>query len=265
MITRTEILIFDIDGVITDPSTKKIGSINIIRHLESRLEKNIPVCFNTGRSSVWVRENIISSFSPETPLELLYCVCEMGEVVLEYDKDNHAKETVSSQNLIPLALKSTIREIVMSSYYETMFVDETKKVILTVEMKDGLSKSVYEKNQSRLSGEIRIILKNYHPNIHIRPSSSSIAIDIKPINSNKASGAAKILTWLRSKKVDKNISIVALGDSASDLQMAEYFHSMNIPTKFIYVGNDNIDISTNYKVIKTIAKYTEGTLEFLNS
>ncbi len=266
MTLTNNIWVFDIDGVITDPVTKKVLNPQIIATIEKRLSQKIPVCFNTGRSAQWIKETIIPHFNPKTSLELLYCSCEMGEVSLEYDSRNSPHETIYHHNLIPAELKATIREIVLSSYDETMFVDETKKSILTIEMKDGLSQDVYEEHQSRLSGEIRIILKNYHPGIHIRPSSSSIAIDIKPISSNKATGATKIMEWLRTKKIDlTNLTITAFGDSTSDLQMAEYFVSQSIPTKFIYVGTDNLDPTLPYPVIKTKARYTAGTLEFLVS
>lgn len=261
-----EIWVFDVDGVITDPITKTIIHPQIIEKIEEQLSQKIPVCFNTGRSSEWIQKTIIPHFKTNTPLEYLFSACEMGNVTLQFNKDNSPTEIVHSADLIPSQLSATIKEIVASSYLDSMFVDETKKSILTIEMKDGFAQDHYEELQSKLSGEIRIILKNYHPGIHVRPSSSSIAIDIKPITSNKELGAKQILTWLKIKKLNLGqFQFITFGDSVSDLQMAKLFVSQKLSTTFVYVGEDQINQSTKYPTIITKSHYSAGTLEYLNS
>jgi hydroxymethylpyrimidine pyrophosphatase-like HAD family hydrolase len=260
----TEIWVFDVDGVITDPATKTVLHSKIIELIEQRLQSKTPICLNTGRSAEWIKTTIISHFKANTPLEYLFSACEMGNVTLQFDEHNQAKEEVHNQDLIPPQLSQTIREIVMSSYGDSMFIDETKKSILTVEMKDHFSQDAYEELQSKLSGEIRIILKNYHPGIHVRPSSSSIAIDVKPITSNKELGAKQILMWLQARKIDVNsVCITAFGDSLSDFQMSEFFASSGLTTKFVYVGEDKISPQTKYTTVITKAHYSAGTLEYL--
>jgi HAD superfamily hydrolase (TIGR01484 family) len=265
MATTKQIWVFDVDGVITDPVTKTVIHPQIIEKIEQQLSKNIPVCFNTGRSAEWIQATIIPQFNSVTPLSYLFSACEMGNVTLQYDEHNMPKEEVVNQDLIPLTLSNTIREIVLSSYNDSMFVDETKKSILTIEMKNNFSQTAYEELQNRLSGEIRIILKNYHPGIHVRPSSSSIAIDIKPISSNKESGAQKILTWLKTKELNLDqFQFITFGDSPSDLQMAELFESEKLSTTFVYVGEDMINQITKYRTMVTKDHYSAGTLEYLD-
>ena len=261
-----EIWIFDVDGVITDPATKTVLRPEIIHLIEQKLLTQTPVCFNTGRSTEWIKETIIPHFKVDTPLTCLFSACEMGNTALQFDEHNKSKEVVHGQNLIPPKLSNTIREIVLSSYNDSMFVDETKKSILTIEMKNNFSLAAYEELQSKLSGEIRIILKNYHPGIHVRPSSSSIAIDVKPITSNKEFGAKQILTWLKSRKFNlKDVCLTAFGDSLSDFQMSEFFVSCGLSTKFVYVGEDTLNQQTTYETISTKAHYSEGTLEYIKS
>lgn len=266
MPNNNKIWIFDVEGVITDPISKTVIHPQIIEKIEQQLTHKIPVCFNTGRSAQWIQQTIIPQFNSGIPLEYLFAACEMGNVTLQFNQDNSSSETIINTNLIPSQLSATIREIVLSSYPESMFVDETKKSILTIEMKDGFSRNVYEELQSKLSGEIRIILKNYHPGINVRPSSSSIAIDIKPITSNKELGAKQILTWLRTKNLNLDqFQFIAFGDSTSDLQMANLFVSQKLSTTFIFVGEDKINKQTKYPTIITKAHYSAGTLEYLNS
>ncbi len=266
MTSLPEIWIFDIDGVITDPSTKTITSPRILRLIEQKLADKIPVFFNTGRSSEWVQKEIIPHFDPKISLEQLFTVCEMGNLTLEFNQDNSPQEIVVNRNLIPPQLESTIRDIVQSSYGDSMFVDETKKTILTIEMKDNYAQALYEELQSKLSGEIRIILKNYHPGIHVRPSSSNIAIDVKPIDSNKALGITQVLSWLKAKKITlSEYLFVAFGDSTSDLQMSEFLESEGLHTKFVYVGGDDLNVNPPYPLVKTKLHFTQGTLEYLES
>lgn len=266
MINQNNVLIFDIDGVITDPSTKSIIYPEIISILQNSLNQKIPICFNTGRSVEWVQKTIISQFSQKYSLEYLFSSCEMGNLTLEFDNQNKPQIKTIRKDLIPEQLSSTIKEIVQSSYNDSMFIDETKKSILTIEMKNNYAQSKYEILQSKLSGEIRIILKNYHPGIHIRPSSSNIAIDVKSIDSNKQFGAEQILNWLKLKKHNqdiKKLSFISFGDSLSDLEMASYFDTQGFTTKFIYVGTENISQTQPYQTVKTKHHYSKGTLEYL--
>lgn len=190
----------------------------------------------------------------------------MGNTTIEFDQSNQPLVKILHKNLIPLPLSNTIREIVQNSYDQSMFVDNTKKSILTIEMRDGFNQEEYENLQSQLSGEINIILKNYHPDIHVRPSSSTIAIDVMPMDSNKSSGAHLIHDWLKNHKYNlKNSEIVAFGDSPSDLEMASYFATNNIKVKFVYVGETPLPTSNKFTIITTKEKFSTGTLEYLTS
>ena len=264
MATHTSVYIFDIDGVITEPQTKKFTNDKLIKLIIQLSSQNI-IAFNTGRSSEWIQNQVLSKL-PNLNQNNFFCSCEMGNVSLYYSPSGKVLESTHNNNLIPEQLSGTIIDLVASSYYESMFVDKTKKVILTIEMKDGYPLAAYEKLRDRLSGEIRIILKHYHPNIHIRPSSSTIAIDVKSIESNKKLGAHAIHNWIKTKIVGyQNLPYICLGDSSTDTDMSDYFYSVGFNTKFVFVGTESINTDKKYPIIRTAKPFTKGTEEFLST
>lgn len=268
-----EIWVFDIDGVITDPKSKKITHPKILNIIGRRLSNGLKVAFNTGRSAKWLEQKVVGSlrdliFSDENnylPLTNLVSVCEMGNVVIKYGTDGEARKKVLNRSIIPDVLFETIKGIVENVYFKSMFVDETKEVILTIEMRDGYSFDKYQKRQEEFRKEISIIMKNYHPHLHVKPSSTTIAIDVKPVDSGKNLGAQKILDWCRSQnEKGSTLSFICFGDSKSDLDMSDYFYLHKLHTEFVYVGSEIDRIKRKYVIHIPVNKFTGGTLEYLS-
>ena len=53
-------LIFDVDGVITEPTTGEV-ELGVIDKIVEALKQSEPVAFNTGRGLGWIAHNILSS------------------------------------------------------------------------------------------------------------------------------------------------------------------------------------------------------------
>ena len=115
------------------------------------------------------------------------------------------------------------------------------------------------------SNFISIIMKNYHPHLHVKPSSTTIAIDVKPVDSGKNLGAKQIFEWYNDQeKVNKQTKFICFGDSMSDLDMSDYLFSKDIDVEFVFVGKDE-DIERKYPTHITESKFTSGTVEYLES
>lgn len=266
---------FDIDGVITDPVLKIITNPQILKIFSARLISGGKIAFNTGRSAKWVNVNVIEPLTKliiknnknSHPLKNLISVCEMGNVVITYGLDGSLNKTILNKNVIPTLLAKTLNDLVNTVYSESMFVDETKEVIFTIEMRDNYSHDLYKKRQEEFQKEISIIMKHYHPHLHVKPSSTTIAIDVKPIDSGKNLGAKRILEWCTNQesggKVD-NLMFTCIGDNLSDLDMSDYFYSQGVNVNFVYVGEEK-KIGRKYPVFITENKYSEGTLEYLKT
>ncbi|NCN45470.1 MAG: hypothetical protein COU63_02905 [Candidatus Pacebacteria bacterium CG10_big_fil_rev_8_21_14_0_10_36_11] len=262
---KNNLWVFDIDGVLTDPISKKVDNPAIFSFLNKRLSNNIPVLLNTGRSSDWVIKNICKYIDKKLSKKMFFCVCEMGAVILKTDQDGNYTSKITENNIIPIQLKNTVQSIVDCIYHDSMFVDQSKKAILTIEMMKGFPLEKYRLEQSKLKATIDIILKNYYPSIHIRPSSSTIAIDIKPQNFDKKLGAFKIYKWLNEHHfiLKNQLKIICFGDSVSDMQMSDFFSEKGLMTEFVFVGESKHYLNALYPVFTTSKKYTDGALEYL--
>lgn len=262
----SQLYIFDIDGVLTNPTTKKNDNPALFAKL-NQLAGQMPILLNTGRSAEWVIKKIIPHLNLAQLQHSFFATCEMGAVSLSLSSDGNPKIVVNpevSSKKIPPQLYATITDMVKQNYSASMFVDTTKQVIMTVEMRDNYALAKYDLDKEELKNSIDIILKHYHPGIHIRPSSSTIAIDIKPIQLTKGYGAKVIHQWLSKLQLDfTKIEVVCLGDSSSDAEMSDYFVAQKIATKFVYVGTNNFDLAKKYPVITTKQPHTSGTLEYL--
>ena len=83
--------IFDIDGVVTNPSEKKVGEPEILVHIVNKLKIKEPVAFNTGRSLPWLIERVINPLlnmvEDKSILENFIAVGEKGGAWLTFDKE----------------------------------------------------------------------------------------------------------------------------------------------------------------------------------
>src|SRR5207248_4037652 len=74
-------LLFDIDGVITEPVTGEVA-LEVVDEIVEILERGEPVAFNTGRGLSWVLRDIVPYFeqriSARTVLNRLCIVYEKG-------------------------------------------------------------------------------------------------------------------------------------------------------------------------------------------
>lgn len=263
----SNLFIFDIDGVLTDPISKKVNQK--LLSLISDLADTMPIIFNTGRSAAWVINNILPYIKTSTSHASFYVACEMGAVSLTLDSEGKTKIDTNQDALsqqVPDQLRNTIIDMVSQNYNNSMFVDTSKKVIMTVEMQDNYPIEKFDIDRDEIKNSIEIILKHYHPSIHVRPSSSTIAIDIKPTHLNKANGAKMIHQWLIKHNYDlSETDVQCFGDSESDIEMCDYFSKQNIMTSFVYVGEDKLTVIKSYKIIKTDLLHSDGTHNYLKT
>ena len=75
-------LLLDVDGPIASPVTRTIRRDSIIADLITLAAANVPIAFITGRSALFIREQVITPLLaaglPETMR--MYGVCEKGAV-----------------------------------------------------------------------------------------------------------------------------------------------------------------------------------------
>lgn len=259
------IFIFDIDGVITDPDTKKPNPF-IITFIAEKLNNHCYLGVATGRSSAWVIENIVSriekKLDTKTNLDFLFLSSEKGTVTMTYingKEKQHIDPTIS----IPAGIVDQIKKHVQK--FNGVFFDSQKKTMVSIEIKGGSDKEKVTKEKKEL-GRIEKWLqeKFIAQSKKYVLDRSEIAVDLQLASVNKKLAAQKFLTFLESKNIHPT-SFVMFGDSPLDALLAEEIQRRRHTITFVYVGHKLLEKVYTFPVIyPSKGKYFDkGVVEIL--
>lgn len=233
--------VFDLDGVVTDPKDSNRVSADVLARISNELSEGKALAFNTGRSHLWVVDNILPNLTcnPRALAHLLL-VAEMGSVVgtfcdgkLEIEKD----EDLS----LPQSFIEDIRRLLAKpqpkgeAYANFMAWDETKVTMGSLEKTFEASIDDYERVRQNLHPEILALMEKHGLN-NFKVHTSIIATDIMHSSTGKHKGGERVLEWLGVRGENPEI-IYTFGDSVSDSAMAETFAEAGKETTFVFVGD----------------------------
>lgn len=263
--------VFDVDGVVTDPIEKCVIDEGMYDEFIIRLERGEPVTFNTGRSLDFIEhqvttpllERIKAQGKDVSIMHRVYAVGEKGGIELIFNQNGSFQEVPDPRFSVPETIQNQVRDLVNQSFSETTFYDETKRTMVSTEMKDGLDvENVFRPHQQRLLPELQHILAEHDPDKQFKIDPTTIATDIEDKRVGKALGARKTLDWLDKMDLKPEL-FVTFGDSSSDLPMAEELQKTH-PTILVFVGEDLAENNIE-RVKRPQAIYTAGTLEYLRN
>jgi hypothetical protein len=258
--------VFDVDGVITNPQTKRIDGFGICDELISKLQKHEPVALITGRAYNWVTNRVVNQIEgmlqDKSILDNLFISAEFGGFYSQYE-NGERKELINEQLSLPAEIPPEVKKIVENEYSDTMFVDPDKKTMVSVEMRDNHSVEDFKSSQKKLSVEIQNILNQYDKDSKLEIHEDTIATNIRNKSSNKKNAAEQMLKWLSDKGIRPQKYLV-FGDSRGDIEIAQDIYENNLPIEFIYVGKEEIPI-VNFPVKITKKNFEKGTLEYLKT
>lgn len=261
------VLIFDVDGVITNIQEKKVTEDAILPELGKLLRGGNYIVFNTGRAISWVEKVVLDEMKPffvnrqeETHI---FTVGEFGGTWAYY-KRNNLHTYVDPDLKMPKDLQQEIKHMVEEEFPGLVFFDDSKLTMISVEMHDRVPLTEFKKQQPVLSHRMEKILGNHPKKNEFKFRPGRIANDIMSRHAGKDLGAQRILEWLESNSI-KPLATLTFGDTETDLEMAKKLHSSGFPVKFIYTAdpNDLKDYSPPFGIIFTKQDYERGTLEFL--
>jgi len=266
--TVSHILIFDVDGVLTHPSEKKVTQLKIFLELKNRLENNEPIILNTGRAIDFIIEKILTPLekiiTDKKLLQNLFAVGEKGGVSVSYDDYGQRKIHVDSSISVPKILQTAARRLTKEKFSDSAFYDITKKTMISIEMLDGLSVSKFKIRQNLLNQELDKMLSKYGLNHKYKIDPSRIATDVENNHVGKALGVERALVWL-SKKMIKTKQFIAFGDSPADVSMAQALSAKKLPVIFVFVGEKSLlkNKEMNFPIVYTKNHCEAGTVEYL--
>ncbi|MFA5993549.1 MAG: HAD hydrolase family protein [Parcubacteria group bacterium] len=264
------VLIFDVDGVLTHPSEKKVTELKIFSQLERRLKEGEPIILNTGRGIDFMLKKILE------PLEEmiadkrlfinLFAIGEKGAVSVQYDAAGRRTEYVDESISVPENLQRESKKLVEEKFSDVAFYDITKKTMISIEMLDNLTVEKFRERQENLNNELARMLMQHGLTENFRVDPSRIATDVENKHVGKGLGVRKALRWLVEKKI-KPGKFIAFGDSSSDTAMAEELQQRGLPVEFVFVG-EKILLSgkkLTFPVTYTTGQCEVGTLEYLEN
>ena len=265
--------LFDVDGVITNLEQKTINQPHILEEIIRRLEGGEPVALVTGRSIDFMRERVIAPLIERITdsglLRNFLAVGEKGGVWITYSQkgepQDHIDETISSY----LKLQEEVRELIEREFSDLTFYDESKKTMISVEMKDGINLEDFHQRQAFLDEELENLIKRCNLSSQLETDPTAIATDIQDKHVGKDFAARRVLAWLKSRDIVPKMA-VAIGDSKSDVPMAQEIHNQGLPVTFVFVGKeqdrkDIVRLNLPFPVHFPQGHNESGTLEYLTS
>lgn len=255
--------LFDVDGVLTNPTEKRVEEPEIINKLLKILQSGDLIGLNTGRSLEFVEREVITPLekitSDRSLLDNLFFVGEKGGTWGMFI-NGQMKEYVDEKIKIPIELQNEVRTLIEKDFKETTFYDESKRTMISTEYKKGADIDAYHEEQKKLEEILKVILRKFNlTDLKVEPS--IIATDIQTAKVGKDLGVERFLNMIKDKSEPEEFE--TFGDSPSDIEMFKYLKSKDHKAVFVYVGPKEIE--EGERIIKTKEKFDKGTLEYFKT
>ena len=264
------VLIFDVDGVLTHPSEKKVTELGIFNQFIKRLEAGEPVILNTGRAVDFMLKRILEPLEQlvedKKLLKNLFAVGEKGAVSVQYNDMGERTEYVDQSISVPEELQIEARQLVDKKFSDIAFYDTTKKTMISIEMLDGLSVDEFRKKQGDLNIKLAELLTRHGLTTEYKVDPSRISTDVENNHVGKGLGVQKALKWLAEQKI-KPEQFITFGDSPSDIAMADELYQRGLSVEFVFVGEKNLlaGKKLEFPVTYTAKQCESGTMEYLEN
>lgn len=262
--------LFDVDGVLTHPVEKKITEGELVELICGMLERGEPVALNTGRSIDFMVEQVLSKLEgavvDKNLLKNIMAIGEKGSVWINYDELGDRLQSIDESVTVPIVIQEEVKRLVNDKFSEAVFYDETKKTMVSVEMRDGYDWEDFRRVQVELDVGLLTILEMHSLTKELKIDPSRIATDVENKHVGKALGAWRFLDWLGKKKITAQ-KFIAFGDSKSDVRMAEEINEQGRSVEFVFVGEKDLleKVQFNFPVIYMTQRCEKGTVEYLKN
>lgn len=232
-------LLLDVDGPIASPVTRTVAIASIARDLVALANAGNPVVFNTGRSDAFIAAELVppmlaAGLAPGAPV---WAVCEKGAVWAEIDRDGLGPIEVDAALATPAGFADEMRELVGARFADSMFFDETKRAMVSVEQRIDVASASYlavqpefdrlaaEALASRGFGTVREGVRRADASggVQWRIDPTIISTDIESVRLGKDLGAQRALRLLEARGIRPR-HWRTMGDSRGDYRMADWLH-----------------------------------------
>lgn len=256
-------LLLDVDGPIASPGTRRVPEA-IIRDLAILAAAGVPIAFITGRSMPFLRDHVVAELLAHGLASdaRMYGVCEKGAVWFPISAQGLGSVTVDKTVGIPATVTDDIRNLVARDYADTMFFDETKQAMISIEQRQDVSNDDYRVAQAQFNSAAFALCAEHglgisyeeqeaadaggHVPYRIEPT--IISTDIESVTLDKDRAAERALDFFASNGPLPTLWR-SVGDSRSDYLMADHVHSAGHDVAHIDVRPSDGMLQRPYPVI----------------
>jgi hypothetical protein len=262
-------LLFDVDGPLASPVSRSIRIPSILDDLVALTAAGVPIAFITGRSDAFIRDQVIAPLlevglaaALEAPGARMFGVFEKGGSWAPITSAGMGEVTVDESVALPSSIVDGIRSLVADGFADTMFFDETKRAMISVEQRTDVSAEDYQHAQSwfddasfSLVAAAGLGVKlgsrsapDAAGNVPFRLDPTIISTDIESVLLDKDRGAARALDYFASLGSLPTLWR-SIGDSRSDYLMADHLHGAGYDVAHVDVRPADGILDRPYRVI----------------
>jgi hypothetical protein len=262
-------LLFDVDGPIASPITRTINIRSIVTDLVAMTAAGIPIAFITGRSGDFIRNQVVTPLCDAGLSEALaehgsrmFGVFEKGGAWAPITGDGMGDVTVDGSVAFGPDAVNGIRGLVRDRFADTMFFDETKRAMISVEQRTDVDATTYSEAQGRFQSEAFELLSGMGIGLRygdrVSPDSSGevpfridptiISTDIESELLDKDRGAQRAFDYF-AERGPLPRRWRSVGDSRSDYKMADFVHSAGYDVAHVDVRPADGVLERPYEVI----------------
>jgi hypothetical protein len=192
----------------------------------------------------------------------MFGVFEKGASWAPITSDGMGEVTVDTSLALPDAIVNEVRSFVASDFSNTMFFDETKRAMISVEQRTDVSHSDYLADQPRFNDAAYAAAiahglgvqygdqstANADGDIPFRLDPTIISTDIESVLLDKDRGAERALEYFAAAG-ELPTRWRSVGDSRSDYKMADHLHSAGYDVAHVDVRPSDGILERPYEII----------------
>jgi hypothetical protein len=257
-------LLLDVDGPIASPDTRSISRPSIISDLILLAGGNVPIGFITGRSAEFIREEVVAPLvAAGLPAEMrMYGVCEKGAVWFPITAAGMGEVVVDAGVALPDVVAGRIRDLVASDFADTMFFDETKLAMVSVEQRTDVDRAAYHLAQAAFEEAAFAILIEHGLGVRFgdrvspdtdgavpfRIDTTIISTDIESVDLDKDHAAERALAFFAEAGELPRVWR-SVGDSRRDYLMADHLHAAGYDVAHVDVRPADGILERPYRIV----------------
>jgi hypothetical protein len=257
-------LLLDIDGPIASPVTRTIAIPSILENLVLLAAAGVPIAFITGRSDSFVREQVVAPLiAAGLPADArMFGVCEKGAVWFPITSAGMGEVSIDESVALPEDYVAELRQLVAAEHGDTMFFDDTKRAMISIEQRTDVPHPSYVAAQPAMNEAAFAALVRHglgarfgdrevpdtRGEVPFRVDPTVISTDVESVRLDKDRGAERALAFFAESRPLPRLWR-SVGDSRSDYLMADHLHAEGFEVAHVDVRPSDGILDRPYPVV----------------